>query len=46
MEEQTFNEWLVEKGHVTEISQIIYELSAGEVDQLYNIWAEETGNEW
>ena len=44
MEELTFNEWLVEKGYVTEESQIIYELCAYEVDELYKIWEEETGH--
>ena len=39
----TFNEWLVEKGYVTDISQIEYELSANEVDQLFQIWEDETG---
>jgi hypothetical protein len=39
----TFNEWLVEKGYVSDISQIEYELSANEADQLYQIWTDETG---
>lgn len=38
-----FNEWLVEKGYVSDTSQIEYELSAYEVDQLYEIWTNETG---
>jgi hypothetical protein len=39
----TFNEWLVDNGYVSEVSQIQYELSANEVDQLYQIWTDETG---
>jgi hypothetical protein len=39
----TFNEWLVDRGHVTEISQIEYELSGMELDTLYQIWTDETG---
>lgn len=39
----TFNEWLVEKGYVSDISQIEYELSAGEVYILYQKWKNETG---
>jgi hypothetical protein len=39
----TFNEWLVENGYVSDVSQIEYELSAYEVDKLYQIWTDETG---
>lgn len=39
----TFNEWLVEEGYVSEISQIEYELNANEVDILYQKWTDETG---
>lgn len=35
-----FIEWLIENGHITEESQIEYELSATEVDILYNIYTE------
>ena len=38
-----FNQWLVDKGHATSINDIEYELSAQEVDELFNIWEEETG---
>lgn len=41
-----FNEWLVEKSYVSEESQIEYELSANEVDELYQIWTDETGGFW
>lgn len=39
----SFNEWLVENGHITDESQIEYELSAVELDILYGIWTNETG---
>lgn len=39
----TFNQWLVKTGYVSEISQIQYELSASELDVLYELWVNETG---
>jgi predicted transcriptional regulator len=35
-----FMEWLVAEGYITEESQIEYELSATEVDILYQKWKE------
>ena len=37
-----FNEWLVEQGHVSDVSEIQFELSAEELDHLYDIFCEET----
>ena len=42
----SFSEWLEEKGHVTSIEFVEYELSASELWDLHKIWAEETGNQW
>lgn len=39
----SFNEWLVEQGYVSEVSQIEYELSSSEVYILYQKWTDETG---
>ncbi len=37
----SFEYWLVEEGHVTSADDIIFELSATEVDILYDIYLEE-----
>jgi hypothetical protein len=39
----TFNKWLVEKGHVSNESEIQYELSSVELYILHQIWTDETG---
>jgi len=39
----TFNEWLVDEGHVSDASCIEFELSASEVYVLYQEWTDETG---
>lgn len=34
----TFNQWLIENNYITDESQIGYELSAPELDELYSIY--------
>ena len=37
----TFNDWLVREGHVRDIESIEFELSAGEVEELYMLYSED-----
>ena len=35
----SFEEWLVSEGYVSDASNIVYELSAVEADELWVIWS-------